>query len=125
MRPIAPMPACLALWRITRLAVWRITRPAVWRITWLAVEWLIGLVGRRLARRLIGLVGRRLARLIVGFVGRDVGWPAFCGRDIGQGAEQQAEEDLGAEQINARARARRLHCLGKGADPRHRRRRAD
>ena len=45
--------------------------------------------------------------------------------DLGQGAEQDAEEDLGPEEVDAAAGAGRFHRPRHRRDPGHRRRRAD
>src|SRR5215471_16720939 len=51
-------------------------------------------------------------------VGGIVLWAAVGGRDQGQRPEQQADEDLGAQQIHAPARTGGLHGLRHGTDPR-------
>jgi hypothetical protein len=45
-------------------------------------------------------------------------WPAVGGRDQGQRPEQQADEDLGAQQVHPPARTGGLHGLRHGTDPR-------
>jgi len=70
-------------------------------------------IGRRLGLTRPAGIGGRLG------VGRAVG-----GRwDVRQGAEQQAEENLGAEQVDATASPGSLQCPGERADSRHRGRR--
>ena len=42
-----------------------------------------------------------VSRIVAGVViGRLVGWTTGGGRDVGQGAQQQADERLGAEQVD-------------------------
>jgi hypothetical protein len=90
----------------------------------LAIAWRgTGLVaGRTLWLRLIA-AGRVSAwwRVVVGW---PVGLTGACWRgDRGQGAQQQAQVDVGAEQVGAAARSRGLQSPGQGGDPGHRRRR--
>src|ERR1022692_2271511 len=54
-----------------------------------------------------------------------VGRAAGGGRYVGQSAQQQAEEDLGTEQVDATASARSLHRPSQGTNPGHRRGRTD
>ncbi len=72
-----------------------------------------GPITRRFAgvARSAGVLVWGFAGLVVGFVGRVAGRGAVGWGDVGQGAEQQAEEDLGAEQVDPAAGAGCSHGL--------------
>lgn len=66
--------------------------------------------GRLAGRRVAGVIGRWLDRAVGG------------GRDIGQRAQQQAHEDLRAQQVDAAPGTGGVQRPSQRTDPRHRRR---
>jgi hypothetical protein len=80
----------------------------------------IGRLGRVATMGIVGVVGPAIGARVVGVVRRRcVGSGAVWGWNVGQGAEQEAEEDLCSDQVDAAACAGGLHSLRKSGYPGH------
>jgi hypothetical protein len=75
-----------------------------------------GLIPGRIGAAWAGIL-RPAAILWPGIVWTLIFWAAAGGRNQGQRPEQQADEDLGAQQVHAPARTGGLHGLRHGTDP--------